>query len=183
MAEGKRPPNSTSWRHGQSGNPKGAPKKQKAPPKMSFDVLFGQRHTVKVGGVEREFTTDEALQHRIMQDAFAGKAMAEKAVLKWIAKRDAAAAKAAPAPNFNIPTQLEVIPDDINEALVLLGIATEVPGPSYDNKFRHYELNTALVQLALSRRTGPRLSEQACDTVKRFTRNAGLLRWPRERSR
>jgi hypothetical protein len=32
---------------------------------------------------------EEALQHRIYQDALAGKGMAQRQVMKWIAKREA----------------------------------------------------------------------------------------------
>ena len=44
--------------------------------------------TVTQGGVPREVTVEEALQHRTYQDAIAGNRAARREVLKMIAKRE-----------------------------------------------------------------------------------------------
>ena len=50
-----RPPTATRFRKGQSGNPKGRPKKSRPPTKSgsAFDVIVDKTLTVTQGGVER----------------------------------------------------------------------------------------------------------------------------------
>ena len=67
----RNPPEHTRFRKGQSGNPKGRPRKQ-VPATSAFDVIFEKTLSVTQNGVERELTVEEALQLRTYQDALAG---------------------------------------------------------------------------------------------------------------
>ena len=85
----KSPPISSRFQKGQSGNPKGRPRKAKLEKTGSaFDLVIDKTLTVTQGGVPREVTVDEALQHRTYQDAIAGNRSARREVLKMIAKRE-----------------------------------------------------------------------------------------------
>ena len=58
------PPAATRFRKGQSGNPKGRPKKPRPSTRSgsAFDVIIDKTLSVTQGGVERELTVKEALQ-------------------------------------------------------------------------------------------------------------------------
>ena len=83
-----RPPAASRFPKGKSGNPKGRPKSGPAPSKSDFDILIDRTLTVAQNGKTREVTVDEALQHRIYQDAIAGNRAARRAVLRMIEKRE-----------------------------------------------------------------------------------------------
>ena len=96
-ADRGKPPASTRFRKGQSGNPRGRPKKTKPDPQSSaFDVVIDRTLTIVQGGVPREVTVDEALQHQTYQNAIAGNRPARREVLKMIAKREKAITEKAP---------------------------------------------------------------------------------------
>jgi hypothetical protein len=82
-------PNRGWFRKGRSGNPAGRPTASRAPQASAFDVVVERTLTVAHHGGTREITMEEALQQRTYRDALAGKRMAQREVLKWIAKREA----------------------------------------------------------------------------------------------
>ena len=83
-----RPPVESRFRKGQSGNPKGRPKKAKPRAASAFDIVIDRTLTVTQGGMPRAVTVEEALQHRTYQEAIAGSRPARREVLKMIAKRE-----------------------------------------------------------------------------------------------
>jgi Family of unknown function (DUF5681) len=89
-------PNSGWFGKGRSGNPGGRPTASPAPQSSAFDIVVEKTLTVARHGIAREITVEEALQQRTYQDALAGKRMAQREVLKWIAKREAWLVKHAP---------------------------------------------------------------------------------------
>jgi len=116
-----RPPKGSRFRKGESGNPKGCPRKpkQRAP---LFEILFDRRiPLMQQNGQQRDLTVEEALQLRTYRDAVAGKRSAIRDVLKWIMEREKWFAKRAPIKP--IVQVIEHDPDNANEALLLLGIA------------------------------------------------------------
>ncbi|QNN65230.1 hypothetical protein H9L12_00820 [Sphingomonas rhizophila] len=80
---------------GQSGNPNGRPKARR-PNVSAFDIIFDKKLSSSQGGVEQEISVDEALELQTYQGALKGSKMAVRAVLKMIAKREAAVLKTAP---------------------------------------------------------------------------------------
>ena len=83
-----RPPVESRFRKGQSGNPKGRPKKVKPRAASAFDIVIDRTLTVTQDGIPREVTVEEALQHRTYQEAIAGSRSARREILKMIAKRE-----------------------------------------------------------------------------------------------
>ena len=94
-SERSRSPRTGQFQKGQSGNPKGRPRKQSVLPDATpsaFEIVFEKRVTVTKGGIDQELSVEEALQLRTYQDALAGNRAAQRAVLKMIAEREKAIA-------------------------------------------------------------------------------------------
>jgi hypothetical protein len=180
------PPNSGRFQKGQSGNLKGRPRKVKVRDISAFDVVINKKLIVTQNGVPRELTAEEALQHRTYQDAIAGSRMAQREVLKMIAKRDKARAATADGPPLELTYRTEPMdPDNADAALQILGIASRNEDVSDWNNDREWlHLETWAVQAALARRRGAlRLDDAEIKDITRCTRDAAKLRWPRRRER
>lgn len=169
------------FQKGQSGNPKGRPKKHR-PDVSAFDIIFDKTLTVTQDGVERELTVDEALQLQTYQAALKGSRMSVRAVLKMIEKREVALAKLNPLSQRAPTLEFENDSPNANEALALLGITElgEAPqggGPAT----RPRKLATWAAQAALSRPGRRALTDKDLEDVRRFTILPDKLRWPRRR--
>ena len=179
-----RPPVESRFRKGQSGNPKGRPKKAKPQAASAFDIVIDRTLTVTQGGMPRAVTVEEALQHRTYQDAIAGSRSARREVLKMIAKREqylAAQQARSATPQFEMRDR-DPDPDNADAALLILGIADRDPerqGPGFDGV--QLLLEPWAVQAALSRRRGgQRLSDK--EQSPRSSAAPAMptsLRWPR----
>lgn len=172
-------PVSTRFRKGQSGNPRGRPRKQPKPLPSAFDVVIDRTLTITQDGRPREMTVDEALQHKTYLDAIAGNRAARREVLKMIAKRETAITKRAPSPT---PVEVREEPEDpanADEALLILGIACRNPHRNADTGERkHLMLEPWAVKAAISRRAARRMNRSEIEEARRCTRDAGALRWP-----
>jgi hypothetical protein len=175
------PPPSGRFRKGQSGNPKGRPRARREEPQSAFDIIVEKVLTVRQGGEKRQLTVKEALQHQTYRDAIAGSRAARREVLKWIGKREKArAARAKPTlPHVELKTSED--PENADEALLLLGIATHDQPRGFDGSARrHLLLEPWAVQMALSRRRGGhRLTSKEMSEIERCTRQPETLRWQR----
>ena len=176
------PPRACRFKKGQSGNPTGRPKRQPgAESPSAFDIIVDKTLTVIRNGAPCELTVAEALQHKTYQDALAGNRPARRAILKMVAKREKALQATGNRKGPNVEIRLQSDPHNADEALVILGIAcrdrsTHEHDPRYDRLW----LEPWAVQMALSRRGGgQRLTPKEVAEIKRCTRNADTLRWPR----
>ena len=169
---------------GKSGNPKGRPAARllAASPKAALDIVMNKTLKVLRNGVERVITAEEGLHHRTYQDAVAGKRLAQREVLRWIAKREAWRAnhRAKEKPKM-VLRHMSPDPDNADNALVLLGIAAIDPDHRRPNEDRlQLLLEPWAVQAALiRRRSATALSSHDLQEIKRCTRDANSLRWPR----
>ena len=170
---------------GQSGNPGGRPRRSvkaaKAGP-SAFDVIVDRALTITRAGVAREVTVEEALQHKTYQAALSGDWIAQRELLRMIAKREAALAKAREAPRPKVEVRTEAPPPrNVDDALVILGIAREdASGQPFPDRFRHLLLEPWAVQRALSRRRGgTALAKWQIKKIMSSTTDAESLRWPR----
>lgn len=147
----------------------------------SFEMLLEQPVTVTENGVERQFTTEEALQQRVVQSAFAGRRRDIAMVLAWVAKREAARAPRKQK-HRAVRTRLEHgDPDNIVDALLTLDIAREWSNPEPRAAAlygRQLLLEPWGVQAALSRRIGARLDADDLSELRRCTRDVGSVRFP-----
>ena len=162
MADHDKPRASTRFRKGQSGNPRGQPKKKPNPVPSAFDVVIDRTLTIVQDGVPREVTVDEALQHKTYQDAIAGNRAARREVLKMIAKRERAITKKTPRHrSVDIRIRKED-PRNADDALLILGIACRDPmwtEPYTPGEREQLLLEPWAVKAALSRRAGSKLTK------------------------
>jgi hypothetical protein len=122
---------------------------------------------------------EEALRQRTFRDALAGKRMAMREVVKWIIKREAWLRKHLPRQLSppKITRHISPDPDNVDAALVLLGIAAPNPARAgLDSKRAQLLLEPWAVQLALRRRRSvASLTDKDRDEVRRCTRDADTL--------
>jgi len=181
MAARSDPPISGRFRKGKSGNPKGRPKKRTPEATSAFDILISKSLVVVQNGVRREVTVDEALQQQLYRDAVKGNKLAQRQVMKMIDKREKARAKERKI-EPSITSKIEPVdPDNADQALQILGIAT--PDLSRDRQpdgREHLLLEPWAVQAALKRRRGSsRLTQTNIREIGRCTRDSAMLVWPR----
>jgi len=175
-------PNRGWFPEGRSPNPKGRPAGTRAPQDSVLEVLVNTKITVTGLDGPHEMSTEEAIQWRIYQAALAGKAMAIREVTKWIIKYQRWLAKHAPkAPTQRIAWHISPDPDNADEALVLLGIAAHNPARADIGASRaQLLLEPWAVQAAFGRRRGgSRLNDSEREAIRRSTRDADSLCWPR----
>lgn len=168
----------TRFRKGQSGNPKGRPKK-KASSASAFDLIFEKTLSVTHNGVEREFTVEEALQQRTYQDVLAGNRSARREVLRMIAKREKWMADRVPPRTYPVTMRYAQEGRTADEALLLLGIVTREPprpGPRPDDQVR-LKLEPWVTQLGLKRGRRREFSDKDIADIRRQTRDPDGIDW------
>jgi hypothetical protein len=186
MAEDEAQPRSATGRFekGRSGNPRGRPKRKASAGETAsvFAVIVDKTLTVTRDGVSREVTVEEALQHQTLKAAFAGERMAEREVLKMIARREKVLSQSREPPRPRIELKNEAPPPrNLDDALVVLGIARDDPRPHpLASKFRYMLLEPWAVKLALGRRRGgTALTGNEIEAVRELTAEPGSIRWPK----
>lgn len=175
-----RPPPASRFRKGQSGNPKGRPRKERVETGSAFDIVIDRTLTLTHNDQPREVTVEEAFQRKTYLDAIAGNRAAQRAVLKMIVKREQWLARRKPT-RRSIKRLIEPTdPDNAHAALLVLGIAEQ------DTRWNDPQdpgerllLQPWAVQAALSRRGRRRLSENQVAEIQRCTRDAQAVHWPR----
>jgi hypothetical protein len=175
-------PNRGQFPKGRSGNPGGRPAGSRPPQSSAFDIIVEKKLTVTRHGVTREITVEERLRQQTFRDALAGKRMAQQEVLKWIVKRDAWLVKHAPSSSPPaIKRHISPDPDNVDAALLLLGIATHNPARAeFCQNRAQLLLEPRIVQQALHRRRRRRrLTESDLERIRRCTRDPGDLRRPK----
>lgn len=159
---------------GQSGNPKGRPRRPRRPHVSAFEIILDKTLTTTRNGKECEATVEEALQQQTFKDALAGKRMAIRKVLKMIEKREKALGQKHVAPRHKIEVKHHYHADNANEALRILGIAEPEPGfPS------RWKVLTWATQAALSRPGRKKFDSREVDQIMFFTFDPDTLKWPR----
>lgn len=182
-----KPKHPTRFRPGESGNPKGRPKGKAdadklGPSTSAFNVIFDKTFKVTQNGVERELTAEEALQWRTYQDAIKGSKPARRQVLKMIVRREQWRAQNEKVAPRQIEFLSETDPDNADEALLILGVASinQNLQESTTRARKYLLLEPWAVQAALSRRRGGRkLDDNEIEDIRRCTRDPQTLRWPR----
>lgn len=162
----------TRFKKGQSGNPKGRPRKVEEQG-TAYDVILDK----KLAGLgNSELSVEEALEQGILKEAFKGKVMAIRKVLKMIERREAALAKKRPAPP---PAEfiLQYFSENAQNALQILDIAA----PHKEMPEVRWNIQTWATQAALSRPGRWRLTAKQKKDIDFFTFDASKLHWPEGR--
>ncbi len=167
---------STRFKKGHSGNPKGRPPKPRRPNISAFEIILDKTLITTRDGKQRAATVEEALQQQTLKDAFAGKRMAIRKVLKMIEKREAALAKRNRGPRPDISMERHHGADNANEAMRILGVAA--PDPGFGGN--RWKLLPWAAQAALDRRKKAGFDAKDISNMKFFTFDADTVRWPRE---
>ncbi len=169
---------------GQSGNPKGRPKTRASEPAGSaLDIIVDKILSVKKNGKHQDVSVEEALQHQTYRQAIEGNKMARREIMKMVQKRDAYLNKQALNKTVAPVVQRKLIedPDNANEAMLILGIAT-VDGESQSTAGHSppIKLEAWAVQSAIGRRRGgSKLTEKQISEIRRCTRTSDAIKWPR----
>lgn len=166
----KRPPARTQFVKGRSGNPRGRPKKRHR--QIPYDKVLGQMVTIREDGRERRVTAAEAFILQLTRKGLQGDSSAARASLAAI---EAARASRSP-PGADEVLRIVVIAYGVGCVLRILGLGTK-RHPLDKHKVR-WELNPWIVEAALARLDGRRLSEEEQRAVYVVTRTPEKVDWP-----
>jgi hypothetical protein len=167
------PPLETRFKKGQSGNPGGRPKKIAAA--QSVFAVLERTLITRRDGKMREFSVDEALQHKTWQKAMAGERRGQREVLRMIIEREKALVKLRPQRTNRIRVE-HFNPKNAFEALRLLDLATDI---NVGKPNHALALQLWAVQAALNRRALSSLTPQEIAGIKESTHDAEKLKWPK----
>jgi hypothetical protein len=170
----------TRFKKGQSGNPKGRPRKPKPPASSPFAIL-DELLTVHEPGSVGELPLEDAMLIKSYQLAITGSRRAWKKLVKMILEREKLRLKSRALRSPRIKSQHEQVdPENALEALEILGIASRRAntnaGDSRDGRLR---LERWAVEAALSRRNVDELSSSDIQFIRGWTHDADAVKWPR----
>jgi len=162
---------STRFVKGKSGNPKGR-EPRAAGPRSAFDVVLHRVLEVVQDGKVRALTVEEALQWRTYQAAIAGDRSARRAVLRMIAVREKAISARQPVRKRPKVVFETADPDNADEALLALGIATLDPRWPAE---RRLLLEPWAVEAAFARSRELQPEPMSMEMIQRSTRQANTV--------
>ena len=168
-----RPPASTKFTKGRSGNPKGRPRGRKNEP--PYEAVLGQTVTIREDGVERRVSAAEAFLLHMTKLGLEGDGPAARAAMSAI--QEARAARGADGGNtVQAIYHLILAPGSVSRALTALRMAAKL------DRYRptaRIALEPWLVEQALERLGDRRLSREEQVKVVRTTRTPHKVRWPK----
>ena len=166
----KRPPLSTQFRKGQSGNPNRRPRGRRH--EVPYDITLGRMVTVREGGRERRVTAAEAFLLQLTQKGLAGDSSSARASLAAI---EEARARRGSSSDQDI-TYVILFGYGIGSALKAMNLGVK---KNRSDKFKvRWELQPWIVEAALSRMGERRLSEDEQRQIWSNTHAPKKVAWP-----
>jgi len=167
----RRPPASTRFVKGRSGNPRGRPRgsHREAP----YEAVLGQKVTIREAGTDRQVTAAEAFLLQLAKKGLEGDGSAARASIRAI--EAIRAARPAPADRVITITWVGVAPGSVATALVPLRMARKIDAHRASAKLL---LEPWLVDAAIARLGGRRLSKDEQRAVVTATRTPHKVNWP-----
>ncbi|MBV9076809.1 MAG: hypothetical protein JO048_04930 [Methylobacteriaceae bacterium] len=168
----RRPPTSTRFQKGRSGNPKGRPRgRHNRPP---YEAILGQTVSIKEDGVERRVSAAEAFLLYMTKRGLDGDGAAARYALTAI-EEARAARPAESGGGVTTIVRCFVEPGTVNMALEPLGMASKL------DRYRpsaRMMLEPWIVEMALARLGDRRLTPGEQETIVRAVRTPHKVKWP-----
>jgi hypothetical protein len=168
----RKPPLSTRFRKGQSGNPGGRPRGRKN--EIPYETVLGQTVTIREDGRERKVTAAEAFLLHVTKRGLEGDGAAARSAMTAIAEARANRPGSA-ASAIGAIVMTCVSPGRVNVALEPLRMARKL---DRYRKSARMALEPWIVQAALARLGNRRLTTDEQATIVHATRTPGKVRWP-----
>ena len=169
----------TRFKSGQSGNPKGRPRKFE-PPAASPFAIVDELLTVHEPDSVSELPLEDAMLIKTYQRAITGSRRAGKKIVKMILERQKLrfTSRALQAPR--IASKLERDPENALDALEILGIASRRANTNDgDSRNGYLRLERWAVEAALRRRNFDELSSSDIQSIRGWTHDGYTVKWPR----
>lgn len=167
----RRPPRSTRFQKGRSGNPRGRPKNSKRG--LPYDHVLGQMVTVREDGHERRVTAAEAFLLHLTKKGLEGDGASARSSLAAI---EAARSKRI---DDDDPLQItRVIITSFGPGIALDNLGMAVKRYATDKAKARWELKPWIVEAALARMGTRTLTEEQQREVWHAAHKPASVKWP-----
>ena len=166
-----RPPSSTRFKKGQSGNLRGRPRSRLRD--VPYDGLLGRMVTIREDGRDRRVTAAEAFLLHLTKRGLEGDSAAARASLSAI--EAARSSSRLDEPTITGIISRYVSPGAVGVAVDALGIAVKIN--RYSESAR-YKLKPWIIQVALARLGVRQLSPEEQKIVLEATHSPQRVQWP-----
>ena len=167
----QRPPKSTRFQKGQSGNPRGRPPNRHRG--VPYETVLGQMVTIREDGRERRVTAAEAFLLQLTRKGLQGDSAAARASLAAIE-----AARALREPDDDPITVIRLVLRGFGVGPVLQTLGLAVKTNPLDNERVRCWLKPWIVEAALARLAPRQLSKEDQREVWSATLRPNKVRWP-----
>lgn len=166
----QRPPVATRFQKGRSGNPRGRPRNRHR--QIPYDTVLGQMVTIREEGRERRVTAAEAFILQLTRKGLQGDSAAARASLAAI---ETARASRSASDGGEV---LRILLICYGVGVVLKKLGMGIKRNPLSKEHVRWELQPWIVQAALDRLGGRRLSPEEQREVWRVTRQRDKVQWP-----